>query len=51
MTGIIEGFRSSLFDLPFDSDLIGISCASLLILSVFSLFVFRRMEDDFADVI
>jgi lipopolysaccharide transport system permease protein len=51
MTGIIEGFRSSLFDLPFDSDVIGISCVSLLILSVFSLFVFRRMEDDFADVI
>lgn len=51
MVGIVEGFRSSIFGTPFDWALIGISCASLVVLLVFSFFVFRWLEDKFADVI
>ena len=51
LTGILEGFRSSLFGTPMDWDVIGISCASILVLSLFSLFIFKHMEDDFADQI
>lgn len=51
LTGILEGFRSALFGTGFDWPVIAVSCASLLILMLFSLFVFKRMEDDFADMI
>jgi lipopolysaccharide transport system permease protein len=51
LTGILEGFRSALFGTPFEWEVIGISCGSLLVLTLFSLFVFRQMEDDFADMI
>ena len=51
LTGIIDGFRSSLFGLPFDWELIGISSLSILVICVISLIVFKRMEDGFADVI
>ena len=51
LTGILDGFRSALFGAPFDWPLIGVSCASLIVLTVLSLFVFKKMEDKFADVI
>ena len=51
LTGILEGFRSSLFGTPFDWEVIGISAVSTLFITIFSLFVFKRMEDDFADLI
>lgn len=51
LTGVIEGFRASLFGTPFDWPAIGISCLSMLVILAGSLFVFRRMEDDFADLI
>jgi lipopolysaccharide transport system permease protein len=51
LTGIVEGFRSSIFGAPFDWRLIGVSVISLFVISMISLFVFSRMEDDFADVI
>ena len=51
LTGILEGFRSALFGTPFDWQIIGVSSVSILILIIFSLFVFKRMEDDFADLI
>jgi len=51
LTGILEGFRSALFGLPFDWQLIGFSCASLVVLTALSLFVFKKMEDKFADLI
>ena len=51
LTGILEGFRSSVFGLPFDWQLTGISSASLVVLTVLSLFIFKRMEDKFADII
>jgi lipopolysaccharide transport system permease protein len=51
LTGILEGFRAALFGLPFDWQLIGVSCASLAVLTVLSLFIFKKMEDKFADLI
>ncbi len=51
LVGILEGFRASLFGTPFDWTVIGISCASILVLVLLALFVFKRMEDDFADLI
>ncbi len=51
LTGILEGFRSSMFGSAFDWQLIGVSCASLLVLTIISLFVFKKMEDTFADII
>lgn len=51
LTGIIDGFRSSLFGLPFDWQLIGVSTASMVVYGLISLFIFKRMEDDFADII
>ncbi|CAN5489854.1 ABC transporter permease [soil metagenome] len=51
LTGILDGFRSSLFGTPFDWPLIGISAASVFVICVISIVVFKRMEDDFADVI
>jgi lipopolysaccharide transport system permease protein len=51
LTGILEGFRSTLFGSPFDWQLIGVSCASLAVLTVLSLFIFKKMEDKFADLI
>jgi lipopolysaccharide transport system permease protein len=51
LTGILEGFRSSLTGAPFDWTVIGVSTLSLVLLAMFSLFVFKKMEDDFADII
>lgn len=51
LVGILEGFRASLFGKAFDWQVIGVSGASTLVLVLISLFVFKRMEDDFADLI
>ena len=51
LTGILDGFRSALFGAPFDWPVIGVSCGSLLVLALISLFVFKSMEDSFADLI
>jgi lipopolysaccharide transport system permease protein len=51
LTGILEGFRSSLFGTPFDWPVITISAVSTIGLTIISLLVFKKMEDDFADMI
>lgn len=51
LVGILEGLRATLFGTNFDWQMIGVSCASILVLVLLSLFVFKRMEDDFADLI
>lgn len=51
LSGILEGFRAALFGGELDWLTIGISFAMTVILALFSLFVFKRMEDDFADLI
>lgn len=51
LTGILSGFRSALFGLDFDWVAIGISAGITLGVVLFALFIFKRMEDDFADLI
>jgi lipopolysaccharide transport system permease protein len=51
LTGLIEGFRASLFNTAYDWPAIGVSLVSVIVISVVSILVFRRMEDDFADLI
>lgn len=51
LVGILEGFRAALFGTNFDWQIIGVSSVSVLVLVLLSLFVFKRMEDDFADLI
>ncbi len=51
LTGILQGFRASLFGENYDWLTIGISAAMTVVLMALSLFVFKRMEDDFADLI
>lgn len=51
LTGIIDGFRSALFGLPFNWPIIGVSCISIVVILLISVVVFKRMEDDFADII
>lgn len=51
LTGILQGFRAALFGERFDWLTIGISSAVIVVLTLLSLFVFKRMEDDFADLI
>lgn len=51
MTGVIEGFRSSILGTPFDTSTIGLSVVMTLLILIFSFFAFRRVEDSFADVV
>jgi lipopolysaccharide transport system permease protein len=51
MTGIIEGVRSSLFGHAFDWAAIGVSIAVTLSITGLSIYYFRRVEDNFADII
>lgn len=51
LTGIVEGFRAALFGWPFDWGALAFSAAITLLLFVFFVYVFRRMESSFADVI
>ena len=51
VAGIIEGFRASLTGRPFDWLHVSISAAITLLVLVCSLYVFRRFEHTFADVV
>lgn len=51
LTGILEGFRAALFGGEFDRFAVGVAIALTVFLMLLSLFVFKRMEDDFADLI
>jgi lipopolysaccharide transport system permease protein len=52
LTGIIEGFRSSLFGKnPFDWTSLGLSTVITLAVLVYSAYTFRRMERVFADIV
>ena len=50
MTGIIDGFRSSLLGAPWNFMAIGVSTLIALLLLLFGLFFFRRTERRFADI-
>jgi lipopolysaccharide transport system permease protein len=51
MTGALEGFRAAIFGQEFNFAAILFSVAITLGVFVLSLYVFRRMEDNFADII
>ena len=51
MTGILEGFRAALTGQPFDWTMIAISAAVATTLLAVAFYVFRALEDTFADVI
>jgi lipopolysaccharide transport system permease protein len=51
VAGIIEGFRASLTGHSFDWLQVSISAAITFALLVFSIYIFRRFEDTFADVV
>jgi lipopolysaccharide transport system permease protein len=51
VTGILEGFRASLAGLDFDWALIAVPLVIAPVLLVIAFYVFRRLEDTFADVI
>lgn len=51
LAGLIGGFRSALLGTPLDRRALVISAVITILLLVYSTFVFRRMEDQFADVV
>ncbi|HEY6120334.1 MAG TPA: ABC transporter permease [Pyrinomonadaceae bacterium] len=51
MTGIIEGYRSSLFGRPFNWITLAASAAITLIMLIYSSYSFQRMEKSFADIV
>jgi lipopolysaccharide transport system permease protein len=50
LTGIIEGYRSALFGLPFDWPALGLASIITLVVLVYAAFSFHRMEKHFADI-
>jgi lipopolysaccharide transport system permease protein len=51
LTGIIEGFRASLFGRQFDWTALGLSAAITVGILVYSAYAFRRVERSFADIV
>lgn len=51
MVGIIEGYRSALFNTPFDTGTILISAVISVLVFVFGFWFFKRSEDMFADIV
>jgi lipopolysaccharide transport system permease protein len=51
LTGMIEGFRSAFLGLPINLQGLALSWLVTAVLLVLSMFVFRRLEDDFADIV
>lgn len=51
LTGIIEGYRSSIFGRPMNWTALGISAVITLILLIYASYSFRRMEKTFADIV
>lgn len=51
MSGIIEGYRSALFGLPFDWLALGIASLLTVLVLVYAIYSFSRVERSFADII
>lgn len=51
LAGLVDGFRSAMFGLPFDVEKIAISSITAVTLFILSLVLFGRLEKDFADII
>ncbi|HSE17303.1 MAG TPA: ABC transporter permease [Pyrinomonadaceae bacterium] len=51
MSGIIEGYRAALFGLPFDWPALGIASALTILVLLYAIYAFGRVERSFADII
>lgn len=51
MSAIIEGYRSALFGLPFDWTALGIASVLTVLVLLYALYSFGRVERSFADII
>ena len=51
MSGIIEGYRSALFGLPFDWPALSIAAVLTLLVLLYAIYAFARVERSFADII
>jgi len=51
LTGVLEGFRAALAGTPFEWQLAAVPAAAAPVLVCLAYYVFRRLEDSFADVI
>jgi lipopolysaccharide transport system permease protein len=51
MSGIIEGYRSALFGLPFDWPALGIAALLTFLVLIYAIYSFARVERSFADII
>ena len=51
MSGIIEGYRASLFGLPFDWPALGVASVLTMLVLVYAIYAFGRVERSFADII
>jgi lipopolysaccharide transport system permease protein len=51
MSGIIEGYRSALFGLPFDWPALGIASFLTVLVLLYAIYAFGRVERSFADII
>jgi lipopolysaccharide transport system permease protein len=51
LTGVLEGFRASLAGTPFDWQLVAVPAVAAPILLAVAFYVFRQLEDTFADII
>jgi len=51
LAGIIEAYRSALFNRPFDWVSLGVSAAVTLVILIFAAYGFRQMEKNFADLV
>jgi lipopolysaccharide transport system permease protein len=51
MSGIIEGYRSALFGFPFDWTALGIAFILTIVVLLYAIYSFGRVERSFADII
>jgi len=51
MSGIIEGYRSALFGLPFDWPALGTASVLTIVALIYAIYAFGRVERSFADII
>lgn len=51
LTGLIEGYRSAIFGKPFDITILIVSAFIILVVLLYSVYIFRQLERSFADVI
>lgn len=51
LVGIIEGFRSFLFNFPINRWALAVSASMTIVLLIYSAYTFRRVEKSFADIV